>query len=140
MDPTSLGLDLTGCRAVVPTSRSRRRIRLTARQRLSKSCFPIGYARIRWNALCKSHQCDIEIVRAHIDVDHPLNNNRIAAGTSPPRSKEGATMRSSHLADPISARETLCQNMIHNQRIVGGLIGTVPLFPDSARCCPGCPT
>ena len=41
-------------------------------------------------------------------------------------------MRSGQLADPVSTREALCQNMIHNRRIVGGPIGTVPLFPDSA--------
>ena len=41
-------------------------------------------------------------------------------------------MRSGHLADPVSTREALCQNMTHNRRIVGGAIGIVPLFPDSA--------
>jgi hypothetical protein len=41
-------------------------------------------------------------------------------------------MRSGHLADPVSTREALCQNTIYNRRIVGGPIGTVPLFPDSA--------
>jgi hypothetical protein len=29
---------------------------------------------------CPLHQRGLEIVRTHIDVDHPLNNNRIAAG------------------------------------------------------------
>jgi hypothetical protein len=41
-------------------------------------------------------------------------------------------MCNGHLADPVSTREALCQNMIHNRRIVGGPIGIVPLFPDSA--------
>jgi hypothetical protein len=29
---------------------------------------------------CPLHHRGVEIVRMHIDVDHPLNNNRIAAG------------------------------------------------------------
>jgi hypothetical protein len=75
----------------------------------------------------------VEIVRTHIDVDHSLNNNRIAAGLiTPALSKEGAAMCNGHLADPVSTREALCQNMIHSRRIVGGAIGIVPLFPDSA--------
>jgi hypothetical protein len=41
-------------------------------------------------------------------------------------------MCNGHLADPVSTREALCQNMIHNRRIAGGPMGIVPLFPDSA--------
>ena len=82
---------------------------------------------------CPLHHRGVEIVRTHIDVDHPLNNNRIAAGIiTPALSKEGAAVCNGHLADPVSTREALCQNMIHNRRIACGAIGIVPLFPDSA--------
>ena len=82
---------------------------------------------------CPLHHRGVKIVRTHIDVDHSLNNNRIAAGIiTPALSKEGAAMCNGHLADPVSTREALCQNMIHNRRIVGGAIGNVPLFADSA--------
>jgi hypothetical protein len=82
---------------------------------------------------CPLQHRGAEIVRTHIDVDHALNNNRIAAGIiTPVLSKEGAAMCNGHLADPVSTREALCQNMIHNRRIVERVIGIVPLFPDSA--------
>jgi hypothetical protein len=68
------------------------------------------------------HRCPLhEIIPRHYDVDHFLNNNRIAAGLSPPRSvREGDSMSNGRLADPVSTRETLCQNMRQNRRIVVG--------------------
>ena len=82
---------------------------------------------------CPLHHRGVEIVRTHIDVDHSLNNNRIAAGIiTPALSKEGAAMCNGHLADPVSTREALCQNMIHNRRIVGEPTALVPLFPNPA--------
>jgi hypothetical protein len=42
-------------------------------------------------------------------------------------------MCNGHLADPVSTREWLCQNLIHNQPIVGGPTTFVPLFPTAAR-------
>jgi hypothetical protein len=100
VDPTRLGLDLTSLRAIVtrPTTgdlahgrevsgiglKGPKSVLLPlnsgclgkadgSTNALSKCRFPIGYARIRRNALCQLHQRDVEIVRTHIDVGHLLN-------------------------------------------------------------------
>ena len=99
---------------------------------LSKCRFPIGYACIRRNALCQLHHRGVEIVRTHSDVDHLLNNNRIAGKLSPALSREGAAMTNGHLADPVSTRERLSQNQIHIRRIVGVPTALVALFPKPA--------
>jgi hypothetical protein len=82
---------------------------------------------------CPLHHRGVEIVRMHNDVDHLLNNNRITAGiiTAALR-REGAAMCNGHLADPVSTRERLSQNLIHNRRIVGVPTALVPLFPNPA--------
>jgi hypothetical protein len=41
-------------------------------------------------------------------------------------------MSNGHLVDPASTRETLYQNMVHNQLIVGEATVLVPLFPNPA--------
>jgi hypothetical protein len=41
-------------------------------------------------------------------------------------------MCNGHLADPVSTREWLCQDLIHNQPIVGGSTALGPLFPNPA--------
>ena len=70
---------------------------------------------------CPPHHRGVEIVSAHNGVDHLLNNNQIAAGLSPPRSvRERAAMSNGRLADPVSRRKTLCQNLRQSRRIVGG--------------------
>ena len=82
---------------------------------------------------CPVHHRGVEIVRMHSDVDHLLNNNRITAGiiTAALR-REGAAMSNGHFVDPVSTRETLYQNVIHNRRIVGEPTALVPLFPNPA--------
>jgi hypothetical protein len=83
---------------------------------------------------CPLHHRGVEIVRTHNDVDHLLKNNRITAGIiTAALSREGVAMSNGHLVDPVSTWETLCQNMIHNQRIVGEPTALVPLFPHPAR-------
>jgi hypothetical protein len=69
----------------------------------------------------------------HSDVDHLLSNNRITAGiiTAALR-REGVAMSNGHFVDPVSTRETLYQNVIHNRRIVGEPTALVPLFPNPA--------
>jgi hypothetical protein len=47
-------------------------------------------------------------------------------------SREGAAMCNGQLADPVSTRERLCRNLIHNRRIVAGPTALVPLFPNPA--------
>jgi hypothetical protein len=68
----------------------------------------------------------------HNDVDHLLNNNRITAGIITAAQQGGVAMSNGHLVDPVSMRGTLCQNMIHNRRIVGEPTALVPLFPNPA--------
>jgi hypothetical protein len=82
---------------------------------------------------CPVHHRGVEIVRMHSDVDHLLSNNRITAGiiTAALR-REGAAMCNGDLADPVSTRERLSQNLIHNRRIVGVPTALVPLFPNPA--------
>ena len=41
-------------------------------------------------------------------------------------------MCNGHLADPVSTRERLSQNLMHNQLIVGGPTALVPLFSNAA--------
>jgi hypothetical protein len=41
-------------------------------------------------------------------------------------------MTNGHLADPVSTRERLSQNQIHNRRIVGGQTVPVPLSANPA--------
>jgi hypothetical protein len=81
---------------------------------------------------CPLHDRGVEIVRTHNDVDHLLNNNRSTAGIITTALRKGAAMSNGHLIDPVSTRETLYQNMVHNQLIVGEATALVPLFPNPA--------
>jgi hypothetical protein len=48
------------------------------------------------------HHRGVDVVPAHNGVDHHLNNNRIVAGLSPPRSvREGVAMSNGRSADPV---------------------------------------